>query len=39
VAELSALGGVRIEDDIVVTGGGKTTRNLTRAFLPAGGGR
>lgn len=35
VRELGALGGVRIEDDVVVTGGDMTTRNLTReAFAP-----
>ncbi len=39
VGELSALGGVRIEDDLVVTSGARTTRNLTREFLAAGGGR
>jgi Xaa-Pro dipeptidase len=39
VDELAALGGVRIEDDLVVTGGEATTRNLTREFLPVGGGR
>jgi Xaa-Pro dipeptidase len=33
VAELSKMGGVRIEDDVVVTGD-KTIRNLTREFLP-----
>ena len=33
---LSALGGVRIEDDVVVLSGG--IRNLTRESLPAGGG-
>jgi Xaa-Pro dipeptidase len=35
VAELSKLGGIRIEDDIVVVGGSSVTRNLTRQFLPA----
>jgi Xaa-Pro dipeptidase len=35
VSELSKLGGVRIEDDIVVVGGSSVTRNLTRQFLPA----
>jgi Xaa-Pro dipeptidase len=39
VGELSALGGVRIEDDLVVTGGARTIRNLTREVLPTGGGR
>jgi Xaa-Pro dipeptidase len=38
VSELSALGGVRIEDDVVVTGE-RSIRNLTREVLPAGGGR
>jgi Xaa-Pro dipeptidase len=38
VNELAALGGVRIEDDIVVTGGERVTRNLTREVLPVGGG-
>jgi Xaa-Pro dipeptidase len=33
VGELSALGGVRIEDDLVVTAGSTTTRNLTREVL------
>jgi Xaa-Pro dipeptidase len=32
--ELAKLGGVRIEDDLVVTEGASTTANLTRAFLP-----
>ncbi len=36
-AELSKLGGVRIEDDIVVTGGATSIRNLTREVLPVGG--
>ena len=35
VSELSKLGGVRIEDDILVVGGSNITRNLTRQFLPA----
>lgn len=35
VSELAKLGGVRIEDDIVVVGGSSVTRNLTRQFLPA----
>jgi Xaa-Pro dipeptidase len=39
VAELATLGGVRIEDDLVVTSGAKTSRNFTREFLEAGGGR
>jgi Xaa-Pro dipeptidase len=34
VAELSQLGGVRIEDDLVVVGGTQVTRNLTREVLP-----
>ena len=42
VKELGSMGGVRIEDDLVVTGssapGGKVTRNLTREVLPVGGG-
>ena len=37
VDALSALGGVRIEDDVVVTETG--IRNLTREVLPVGGGR
>ncbi|MFO0678577.1 MAG: Xaa-Pro dipeptidase [Polyangiaceae bacterium] len=36
-AELAKLGGVRIEDDLVVTGGNDVTKNLTRAVLPVGG--
>ena len=39
VGELRALGGVRIEDDVVVMGGEKKARNLTREFLATGGGR
>ncbi len=38
VAELAPLGGVRIEDDLIVTGGESVIRNLTREVLPAGGG-
>jgi Xaa-Pro dipeptidase len=38
VEELTPLGGVRIEDDLIVTGGEKVTRNLTREVLPIGGG-
>jgi Xaa-Pro dipeptidase len=38
VRELAIMGGVRIEDDLVVTGGEATTRNLTREVLPMGGG-
>jgi Xaa-Pro dipeptidase len=34
VGELGKLGGVRIEDDLVVTEGASTTRNLTREVLP-----
>lgn len=34
VRKLAAYGGVRIEDDLVVTGGSDVTRNLTREFLP-----
>jgi Xaa-Pro dipeptidase len=34
VDQLAALGGVRIEDDLVVTGGAAVTRNLTREVLP-----
>jgi Xaa-Pro dipeptidase len=34
VAALSHLGGIRVEDDLVV-GSGDTTRNLTREHLPA----
>jgi Xaa-Pro dipeptidase len=36
VGELAVLGGVRIEDDLVVTGGADVTRNLTREVLPVG---
>lgn len=32
--EMAALGGVRIEDDLVVTSGAPSSRNLTREFLP-----
>lgn len=35
VEALAPLGGVRIEDDVLVTGTG--TRNFTREFLPVGG--
>jgi Xaa-Pro dipeptidase len=38
VDELALMGGVRIEDDLVVTGGEDVTRNLTRELLPVGGG-
>jgi Xaa-Pro dipeptidase len=41
VKELSVMGGVRIEDDIVVTAPsaeGSVARNLTREVLPVGGG-
>jgi Xaa-Pro dipeptidase len=40
VDALSPLGGVRIEDDVYVTGGATETsvRNLTREHLPEGGG-
>ena len=34
VAQLAALGGVRIEDDLVVGETPEGTRNLTRAYLP-----
>ncbi len=34
VNELAKMGGVRIEDDVVVTGGAESIRNLTREFLP-----
>lgn len=37
VTALSALGGVRIEDDLVVRDG-EGPENLTRAYLPVGGG-
>ena len=33
VDALSAFGGVRIEDDLVVTSGAKASRNLTRTFF------
>jgi Xaa-Pro dipeptidase len=36
VEALAPLGGIRIEDDVLVTAGG--TRNLTREVLPVGGG-
>jgi len=38
VDALSDLGGVRIEDDLLVTEGASTTRNFTREHLPLGGG-
>jgi Xaa-Pro dipeptidase len=38
VADLAVMGGVRIEDDLVVTGGAGVMRNLTREVLPVGGG-
>ena len=38
VDELASLGGVRIEDDLVVVGGESVIRNLTREQLPSGGG-
>ena len=34
VQALAQLGGVRIEDDLIVTGGPQVTRNLTREVLP-----
>jgi len=34
VAELSSLGGIRVEDDLVVHAGSPSARNLTRQFLP-----
>jgi Xaa-Pro dipeptidase len=34
VGELAALGGVRVEDDVLVTGGAGTIRNFTREVLP-----
>jgi len=39
VDAVAGLGGARIEDDIVVTGGPEVIRNLTREHLPVGGGR
>ena len=41
VGALAKLGGVRIEDDLVVVAGASAsaTRNLTREHLPVGGGR
>jgi Xaa-Pro dipeptidase len=38
VDQLKSLGGVRIEDDLIVTGGAEVARNLTREVLPDGGG-
>ncbi len=38
VKDLAVMGGVRIEDDVVVTGGSGVIRNLTREVLPVGGG-
>jgi Xaa-Pro dipeptidase len=38
VDALRPLGGVRIEDDLLVTGGSQVTRNITRELLPVGGG-
>ncbi|MGH7271507.1 MAG: Xaa-Pro dipeptidase, partial [Polyangiaceae bacterium] len=38
VGELSPFGGVRVEDDIHVTGDARVIRNLTREHLPSGGG-
>jgi len=35
---LAELGGVRIEDDLHVTGGPEVLQNLTRGLLPSGGG-
>jgi Xaa-Pro dipeptidase len=37
VDALAELGGVRIEDDVFVSGGASTIRNLTREHLPTGG--
>ncbi len=39
VDAMAKLGGIRIEDDLVVSGGEQVTRNLTREHLPVGGGR
>ena len=40
VDALTPYGGVRIEDDLVVTGDAPgAVRNLTREHLPVGGGR
>ena len=39
VDALAPLGGVRVEDDVHVTGGDAVLRNLTREQLPVGGGR
>jgi Xaa-Pro dipeptidase len=38
VKDLAVMGGVRIEDDVIVTGGSGVMRNLTREVLPVGGG-
>jgi Xaa-Pro dipeptidase len=35
VSELAVLGGVRVEDDLVVRAAADGARNLTRAFLPS----
>ncbi len=34
VGELAPFGGIRVEDDVVVTGGPEVIRNLTREVLP-----
>lgn len=34
VSQLAPLGGVRVEDDVIVVGGQERTRNLTRRYLP-----
>ena len=39
VDQLAPFGGIRIEDDVFVCGGQQIHANLTRAVLPAGGGR
>lgn len=38
VGALTPLGGIRIEDDVVVRGADEPVRNLTREVLPRGGG-
>lgn len=37
VEQLAVLGGIRIEDDLLVTGGPSVVENFTRDYLPLGG--